>query len=104
MSQLSEALSGDQNDVVSCTSTNDFFEGLSEHPADVVVVDTETWNNGESIYSYFGMGKKLETIPFVFYNADEGFSGIRNRVGHEKDRTLERPTEIGAVIDTVKNM
>jgi DTW domain-containing protein YfiP len=75
----------------------------SEKP-NLALLDMGTWKKGKSIYNYFHIGKKLENIPVILYNAEEDAYFITDRARHDKDRILSNPTEIETIIDTVQQV
>lgn len=75
----------------------------SEKP-NLALLDMGTWKKGKSIYNYFRVGKKLENVPVILYNAEEDAYFITDRARHDKDRILSNPTEIETIIDTVQQV
>jgi len=61
----------------------------------------ESWNKGKAIFSRFGIAKKLETLPILFYNASMNFSILHDRPRHGKDRILFKPTEVNAIVENI---
>jgi hypothetical protein len=49
---------------------------------------------GRAIYNYYRIGKNLENLPILLYNADEDTYFIQDRARHEKDRVLSKPSEV----------
>jgi len=83
-------------------SSNDFIVSVEESAPDLLLVDTETWKKGKSIYNYLKLGKKLENTPVILYNSEEDVYFIPDRSRHEKDRVLPKPTEIGTIAEIVQ--
>ncbi|MBD3316367.1 MAG: hypothetical protein GF344_11325 [Chitinivibrionales bacterium] len=73
---------------VFCAQTAKFMEEVDFGAPDRVLMDVPSWRHGAHIYKYFELGRKLEEIPIVFYNAPVGFVSIRGRRRHELDRVL----------------
>jgi len=100
--QVSEAVEKLSHEVVTCSTTNDFITNLEEVEPQMVVVDMDTWKKGKSIYNYFHIGKKLEKLPVILYNAEEDTYFIPERTRNENDRILPKPTDIEAIIDSIQ--
>ncbi|NLD99988.1 MAG: response regulator [Fibrobacter sp.] len=99
--QLKEAIEK-QHQVTDISLTNEFMTIVENETFDMIVLDMETWKKGKSVYNYFKIGKKLENIPIILYNAEEDTYFIPDRVRHEKDRILSKPVDVETVIDTVQ--
>jgi len=100
--QIKEAIEMRHHEVSDCHLTNDFMDALENNSYDMIVLDMETWKKGKSVYNYFKVGKRLENIPIILYNAEEDTYFIPDRVRHEKDRILSKPVDVDTVIDTVQ--
>lgn len=100
--QLKEAIEKHHHAVTDIYSSNDLITLLDESTPDLIILDMETWRKGKSIYNYFKIGKKLENIPVLLYNAEEDTYFIQDRARHEKDRVLSKPTEIENIVDLVQ--
>lgn len=98
--QLAEAI-GKKYEVVGCSSSNDLMTALESTKVDLALLEMGTWRKGKSIYNYFHIGKKLENVPVILYNAEEDAYFINDRTRHERDRILSNPTDIETIIDTV---
>jgi len=101
--QLTDALQKKKFEVTACFSSNDFITAIDKGKCDLLLVDAESWSRGRSIYNYFGIAKKLEAIPIVFYNANPNFSVLEDRPRHAKDHILFKPTETEAVVNCVQD-
>lgn len=100
--QIKEAISVHCKDVFDCYSSNDFVASIEESAPDLILLDMETWRKGKSIYNYLKLGKKLENIPIILYNAEEDTYFIQDRTRHDKDRVLSKPTEVESIVELVK--
>lgn len=101
--QLKDAIQK-QHEIVDCTSSNDLMSAVESEKLDLALLDMGTWKKGKAIYNYFRIGKKLENVPVVLYNAEEDAYFIADRTRHEKDRILSNPTEIETIVDTVQQI
>jgi DNA-binding NtrC family response regulator len=99
--KLGEALEKRRYKVVHCETSNDFITSVSGTLPSLILADYDTWHHGRAIYSYFQIGKKIEHVPVVFYNAPQNFVALPDRSRHEKDYVLEKPSEVEAVVDAV---
>jgi DNA-binding NtrC family response regulator len=99
--QIGEGLEKNKHKVTLCSGSNEFIAALEEQSLQCICLDYETWHNGRSIYTYFKIQKKFESIPTVVYNAPAHFSTLTNRAKHEKDQILPKPADAKAIIDTV---
>jgi DNA-binding response OmpR family regulator len=97
--QIVDTLQKKRFEVTACFSSNDFISAIEKQKFDLVLLDMDSWNRGKSIYNYFGMPKRLENLPILFYNASMNFSILNDRPRHGKDRILFKPTEAEAVIN-----
>jgi DNA-binding NtrC family response regulator len=95
---LVDALQKKRYEVTACYSSNDFITAIDKHKFDVLLLDMESWYRGKSIYLQFGVAKKLESLPILFYNANVNFSMLNDRARHQKDRILFKPTEVDAIV------
>jgi hypothetical protein len=100
--QIAEQLQRSKHDVTCFTMSNDFMAAIGRSPLPHrVALDMETWRNGRSIYSYFGVARKLEDVPMVFYNAPEDFVLLQDRPRHNKDEILPGPPVVEAVVEAL---
>jgi chemosensory pili system protein ChpA (sensor histidine kinase/response regulator) len=99
---IKEAIEKHNHSVVECHYSNDFLTVLEENVPELVVLDMETWKRGKSIYNYFRVGKKLENVPIILYNAEEDTYFIQDRTRNDKDRILSKPTDIETIIDAIQ--
>lgn len=60
-----------KHSVIECFTSNDFIAQLETTTPDLLLLDADTWKKGAAIYHYFRIGKQLEKMPVVLYNADE---------------------------------
>jgi hypothetical protein len=67
------------------------------------LIDVDSWQHGRSLYAYFQVGKKIERIPALFYNAPQNFTAVNERARHEKDYVLPKPSEVDSIIDAMAN-
>ncbi len=96
--QLADALQKKRFEITACYASNDFITIIEKNKFDMLLLDMESWNRGKSIYNYFGIARRLEKLPIVFYNAAANSSALNDRPRHAKDRFLFKPTEADAVI------
>ncbi len=101
--ELTALLEKNRHKVVSCSSSNDFMTAVSSSTPTHVCVDVESWHQGRAMYSYFDIGKKLEAVPVVFYNAPQNFTALPDRPRNEKDYVLTKPTEVEAIAEALSN-
>ncbi|MBN1600034.1 MAG: response regulator [Chitinispirillaceae bacterium] len=99
---IKDAVSRLYHEVTDCYSSNDFISVIQESNYDIILLDMDTWRKGRSIYNYFRIGKKLENLPILLYNADEDTYFIQDRARHEKDRVLSKPSEVDAIIEALQ--
>jgi CheY-like chemotaxis protein len=99
---IKDAVSKLYHNVTDCFSSNDFIAAVEGSNLDLILLDMDTWRKGRSIYNYFRIGKKLENLPILLYNADEDTYFIQDRARHEKDRVLSKPSEIDAIIEALQ--
>jgi DNA-binding NtrC family response regulator len=99
-----DSLEKNRYKVVQCGTSNEFMNAVSNTSPGLFLVDVESWQHGRAIYSYFQIGRKLEHVPVVLYNAPEKFSTLGDRNRLEKDRILEKPTEIDSILDAVSHL
>ena len=99
--QLSEELMSKNVQVVSCVTTNDFLDTLSESPFDKIVMNADFWEKGKSIYCYFGIGKKLQNTPLLVYGAEEKITAVCDRTRHDEDRFLTGTADVETIIEAV---
>jgi len=64
--------------VISCESSNDFFQAVEKGGYDRMIVDVKSWFRGLSVYRYFGIAKKIINTPIMFINSPEGFTILDN--------------------------
>jgi DNA-binding response OmpR family regulator len=95
---IADALEKSKHSVVVCRNANEFMEAVSGGLPEKILLDVDTWNSGKALYHYFGVSRSLETVPVVFYNAPEDFSGIPDRSRHASDRILGRPTDVETAV------
>ncbi len=101
--KLAETLEKRRYKVVQCGTSNDFLGAVSNSLPSLILLDVDTWHHGRSMYSYFQIGKKIENVPVVFYNAPENFVALGDRNRHEKDYVLQKPSEVESVVDAVSH-
>ncbi len=101
--QLKDAIQK-QHEIIDCTSSNELMTAIESVKPNLFLLDMGTWKKGKAIYNYFHIGKKLENVPVILYNAEEDAYFITDRARHEKDRILSNPTEIETIIDTVQQI
>lgn len=100
---LVELLQKKRYEVTACYSSNDFMNMVEKHKADIVLLDMESWYRGRAVYDFFGIAKRLENLPIIFYNASMNFSILNDRPRHTKDRILFRPSEVDAIVGSLQD-
>jgi DNA-binding response OmpR family regulator len=100
--QLSDKLRQRNHEVIPAYSSGDLMERVQEQNPDMLLVDVSSWLRGRVIYNYFRFPEKLSSIPVIFFNAPENFSGLYNRARNDKDRVLSKPVDIDAIVDSVE--
>jgi DNA-binding NtrC family response regulator len=101
--KLAETLEKRRYKVVQCGTSNDFITSVNNALPNLILVDLDTWHRGRSMYSYFQIGKKIEHVPVVFYNAPPNFVALPDRSRNEKDYVLPKPSEVESVVDAVSH-
>lgn len=101
--KLAEILEKHRYKVVQCGTCNDFLACVNASPPGVILIDFDTWHRGRSMYSYFQIGKKIEHVPVVFYNAPPNFVTLPDRGRHEKDYVLPKPSEVETVVEAISH-
>jgi len=101
--ELTAILEKGRHKVVSCSSSNDFMTAVASTTNAHVCVDVDSWHQGRAMYSYFQIGKKLEGVPVVFYNAPQNFTALADRQRNEKDYVLTKPTDVEAIAEALSN-
>ena len=99
---LKEEITKKGHEVLECFTSNEFMNKIGENKAELILLDSDTWKKGKSIYSYFKIAKKMENIPVIYYNSEDDSMAIQDRSGNERDLVLSKPTEIEAIIDRVQ--
>lgn len=99
--KLCEALEKRRCKVVQCSTSNDFISSINASLPNLILLDMETWHRGRSIYSYFQIAKKFEHVPVLFYDAPQNFTALPDRIRHDKDRVVEKPAEVDAILNVV---
>jgi|GEM_PF-758309 len=100
--ELKQAIEKHYKNVLAFYSSNDFISSIDESIPDLILLDMETWKKGKSIYNYLKIGKKLENTPVILYNAEEDMYFVQDRSRHEKDRVLQKPTDVGTIAELVQ--
>lgn len=100
---IAEALEKNRYKVVQCASSNEFMNALNTVSPGHFLIDVDTWHRGRSLYGYFQIGKKMERFPVLFYNAPQNFIAVNDRVRHEKDFVLQKPSEVDSIVEAVAN-
>jgi FixJ family two-component response regulator len=99
--ELVDLLRKKRIDATALYCSNDFISAAEKNKFDVLLLDLESWNRGKSIYNRFGIARRLESLPVVFYNAPVNFSVLNERPRHPKDRILFKPTEADAIVASI---
>jgi hypothetical protein len=77
------------------------MQPIDKQKINLILIDMDSWNKGKAVYSRFGIAKKLESLPILFYNASMNFSILHDRPRHGKDRILFKPTEVDAIVANI---
>jgi DNA-binding NtrC family response regulator len=101
--KLVETLEKRRYKVVQCGTSNDFLNAVNHSLPGLILLDFDTWHRGRSINAYFQIGKRIEHVPVVFYNAPPNFVALNDRNRHEKDYVLPKPSEVDSVIEAVSH-
>jgi len=99
--ELVDAMQKKHYEVEACYSSNNFMQAIDKQKVNLVLIDMDSWNKSKAIFSRFGIAKKLETLPILFYNASMNFSILHDRPRHGKDRILFKPTEVDAIVANI---
>ena len=102
-SAIAELLEKNRYRVAQCATSNEFMNTVGSMIPGHFLVDVESWQRGRSIYAYFQIGKKIERVPVLFYNAPANFTAVNERGRHEKDYVLPKPSEPDAIVDALAN-
>lgn len=100
--ELKTAVEKHHKNVLALYSSNDFITTVEESVPDLILLDMETWKKGKAIYNYLKIGKKLDNTPVILYNAEEDMYFIQDRSRHEKDRVLQKPTDVSTIAELVQ--
>jgi len=100
---IAESLEKNRYKVVQCATSNDFMNAISTMTFGHFLIDVESWQHGRSLYAYFQIGKKIERVPVLFYNAPPNFTAVNERTKHEKDSVLQTPAEVDSIVDAMAN-
>ncbi len=96
--QMQDELGKKNIETVLCSTSNSFMDAVGTANFDSFLINVDTWEKGRAIYDYFGIGRKIEQKPVIFYNADETFTSVNNRIPNDKDQVLYKPVDIDAVV------
>ena len=66
------------HEVITCESSNDFFQAVEKGGFDRIIIDVKSWFRGLAVYRYFGIAKKIADVPILFINSPEGFTILDN--------------------------
>jgi DNA-binding NtrC family response regulator len=99
--ELVEAVQKKQYEAIACYSSNDFMQAIEKQKINLVLLDMDSWIKSKAIFYRFGIAKRLESIPILFYNASMNFSILHDRPRHGKDRILFKPTEVDAIVANI---
>jgi DNA-binding NtrC family response regulator len=99
--QLVEVLQKKKYDVIACYSSNSFMQSIEKQKINLILLNLDSWQKGAAMYTYFGIAKRLENLPILFYNASMDFSILHDRPRHGKDRILFKPTEVDAIVANI---
>jgi DNA-binding NtrC family response regulator len=89
--------------VVQCGTSNEFMNAVNTMSPGHFCIDVDSWHHGRSLYTYFQVGKRIERIPVLFYNAPLNFTAISDRTRHEKDFVIQKPSEVDTIVDAMSN-
>jgi DNA-binding response OmpR family regulator len=96
--ELAEKLRTRRSEVTLAHVSNDFIEAVEKGRYDLLLLDMKTWCRGKPLYERFGIAKKFENTPVLFYNTPSTFTALEGRSRHARDRILLHPTETAAVV------
>ncbi|MDD5676140.1 MAG: response regulator [Chitinivibrionales bacterium] len=99
--QIAETLAKNKITVSACGSTNELVNLLGTTSWDTILFDADSWRHNSPIITYFALAKKLEKFPIVFYNANEKFSPAPERQKNERDKVLQKPFDLSALMSAV---
>jgi DNA-binding response OmpR family regulator len=99
--QIKTAASKRQFRVIDCPTTNDFLTSIENEKVDLLVIETGAWKKNKSIFNYFKIGKELENLPVILYNAEEDSYIIQDRNRSDRDRILPKPTDVETLIEAI---
>ncbi len=100
-SEIVVLLEKSKHKATACSTSNEFITAVEDQSLNCICVDFETWHKGRAIYGYFQIPKKMEHVPVVMYNSPTHSATLSNRVKHEKDRVLPKPTDTVMLVDAV---
>lgn len=99
--ELAEAIGKKHFELIACYSANEFMQSIEKQKVNIVLLDMDSWTKNRAIFLRFGVAKRLETLPILFYNASMNFSILHDRPRHGKDRILFKPTEVDAIVANI---
>jgi len=98
--QIIKSVSQDHT-VIACKTSNDLLTALNEADADLLAIEVPSWKNGRSLYNYFQVPAKVQSVKICFYNAPELFSEIEGRIKHEDDQVLPSGSTAEQVVEAI---
>jgi len=99
---VSEACAKKNLNVIFCSTSSEFMTAVTASKYDTAVINVKAWGRGRAIYDYFGVGKKMDGKPVIFYNAREHLIPvIKYRNQNENDVVHNEPTDIETVMETL---
>jgi DNA-binding NtrC family response regulator len=101
---IAESLEKNRYKVVQCGTSNEFINAVNTMSGGHFCIDVDSWHHGRSLYAYFQIGKRMERTPVLFYNAPQNFAAVGDRIKHEKDFVLQKPSEVNAIVGAVSNI
>ena len=100
---IAESLEKNRYKVIQCGTSSEFMNSVNTVSGGHYCIDVDSWHHGRSLYAYFQIGKRMERIPVLFYNAPQNFTAVGDRARHEKDYVLQMPSEVNAIVDAISN-
>lgn len=98
--QIKEVFSKKDLDAAVCGTSNDFMTALCTANFETVYINAATWKKGRCVYEYFDAGRRLSSVPAVFYNVEENYiPAIAGRHPHEEDRVFVKPSDAEMAVD-----
>ncbi len=99
--EFSNLLQEKGHDVIGCSATGEFLEALNSSSPDRILMNVEALQHSKSIFTYFDSIKDFESIPIIYYNAPENYTGLADRLNTDQDKIIVKPVEVDDIVAEV---